>query len=60
MEHWFSPLRCGDPKGRDVQTWVVDTFVNSVYVYDDKPVITCNCQHGAQIITLKEVEYFLG
>lgn len=60
MEHWFSQFRYGDPNDRDYQKRLVDTFVNSVYVYDDKLVLTYNYQHGTQTITLKEVEDFLG
>ena len=60
MEHWFSQFRYGNPNDRDFQKRLVDTFVNSVYVYDDKLVLTYNYQHGTQTITLKEVEDFLG
>ena len=31
-------------------------FVNSVYVYDDKLVLTYNFKDGTQTITLKEIE----
>ena len=60
MEHWFSQFRYGNPNDRDFQKRLVDTFVNSVYVYDDKLVLTYNYKHVTQIITLKEVEDFLG
>ena len=60
MEHWFSQFRYGDPNDRDYQKRLVDTFANSVYVYDDKLVLTYNYQHGTQTITLKKVEDFLG
>lgn len=60
MEHWFSQFRYGNPNDQDFQKRLVDTFVNSVYVYDDKLVLTYNYQHGTQTITLKEVEDFLG
>lgn len=39
MEHWFSQFRYGNPNDRDFQKRLVDTFVNSVYVYDDKLVL---------------------
>ena len=41
-------------------TRLIDTFVNAVFVYDDKLILTYNYQHGTQKITLKEVEDFLG
>ena len=60
MEHWFSQFRYGDPNDREFQKRLIDTFVNAVFVYDDKLILTYNYQHGTQKITLKEVEDFLG
>ena len=60
MEHWFSQFRYGDPNDREFQKRLIDTFVNAIFVYDDKLVLTYNYQHGKQTITLKEVEDFLG
>lgn len=60
MEHWFSLFRFGNPEDREFQKRLVDTFVNAVFVYDDKLVLTYNYQHGTQTITLKEVDDFLG
>ena len=60
MEHWFSRFRYGNPNDREFQKRLIDTFVNAVFVYDDKLVLTYNYQHGTQTITLKEVEDFLG
>ena len=60
MEHWFSQFRYGDLNDREFQKRLIDTFVNAVFVYDDKLVLTYNYQHGTQTITLKEVEDFLG
>ena len=60
MEHWFSQFRYGDPNDREFQKRLIDTFVNAVFVYDDKLILTYSYQHGTQKITLKEVEDFLG
>ena len=60
MEHWFYQFRHGDPNDREFQKRLIDTFVNAIFVYDDKLVLTYNYQHGTQTITLKEVEDFLG
>lgn len=60
MEHWFSQFRGGSPDDRTFQKRLIDTFVNAVYVYDDKLVLTYNYQHGTQTVTRKEVEDFLG
>ena len=35
---------------------LIDSFVNSVYLYDDKCVITFNYKDGTKTITLKDVE----
>ena len=50
----------GDPNDREFQKRLIDTFVNAIFVYDDKLVLTYNYQHGTQTITLNEVEDFLG
>ena len=36
MTAWFAQFRHGDPENRDIQKRLIDTFVNSVYVFDDK------------------------
>ena len=60
MEHWFFQFRGGSPEDRTFQKRLTDTFVNAVYVYDDKLVLTYNYQHGTQTVTRKEVEDFLS
>lgn len=60
MTAWFAQFRHGDPENRDFQKRLIDTFVNSVYVFDDKLVLTYNYQHGAQTISLVEIESALG
>ena len=60
MTAWFAQFRHGDSKNRDFQKRLIDTFVNSVYVFDDKLVLTYNYQHGTQTISLVEIESALG
>ena len=60
MTAWFDQFRHGDPENRDFQKRLIDTFVNSVYVFDDKLVLTYNYQHGTQTISLVEIESALG
>lgn len=60
MEHWFSQFRGGSPEDHTFQKRLIDTFVNAVYVYDDKLVLTYNYQHGTQTVTRKEAEDFLS
>ncbi len=60
MTAWFEQFRHGDPANRDFQKRLIDTFVNAVYVFDDKLVLTYNYQHGTQTISLDEIESALG
>ena len=39
---------------------LIDTFVNRIYLYDDKLIITFNHKDGAQIITLSDIETVLA
>ena len=55
MTAWFEQFRHGDPANRDFQKCLIDTFVNAVYVFDDKLVLTYNYQHGTQTISLDEI-----
>ena len=36
---------------------MIDTFLNSVYVYDDKIVFTYNFRDHSETVTLDEIEY---
>lgn len=60
MTAWFEQFRHGDPANRDFQKRLIDTFVNAVYVFDDKLVLTYNYQHGTQTISLEEIESTLS
>ena len=40
----------------DYRREIIDTFVNSVYVYDDRLLLTYNYKDGSQAPTLKEME----
>ena len=39
---------------------IIDTFVNSVFVYDDKLILTYNYKDGSQTLTLQEIEATLS
>lgn len=36
MEYWFFQFRYGDPNDWEFKKWLIDTFVNAIFVYDDK------------------------
>lgn len=47
-------------QNREFQKCPIDTLVNTVYVFDDKLISTCNYQHGTQTILLEEIESALS
>ena len=53
---WISRFKYGSINDKAYQREIIDVFVNSVYVYDDKLVLTYNFKDGTQTITLKEIE----
>lgn len=58
--NWISQFKYGDVNSREYQRRIIDTFVNSIYVFDDRLVFTCNFKGGTQTITLKEIEEAFG
>ena len=42
------------------QKEIIDIFVNSVYVYDDKLLLTYNYKNGTQTLSLDEIHAVLG
>ena len=53
---WISRFKDGNIENEKYKQMLIDTFVNSVYLYDDKMVITYNFKDGTRTITLDEVE----
>lgn len=58
--NWISRFKNGNPNDKEYQRQIIDTFVNSVYVFDDKPVFTYNFKDGTETITLEEIEAAFG
>ena len=57
---WIGQFKCGDVNSREYQKRIIDTFVNSLYLFDDRLVITYNFKGGTETITLKDVEAAYG
>ena len=57
---WISQYKVGNINDPDYRREIIDTFVNSVYVYDDKLLLTYNYRDGSQALTLKEIETALS
>jgi hypothetical protein len=54
---WISKFKNGDVNSPDYRRRLIDIFVNSVFLYDDKLTITFNWKDGTQTVTLSELEF---
>ena len=55
MRFWFEKFRKGDVGSTEHQRQIIDTFVNSVYVFDDRVVLNFNFTDDAKTVTREEV-----
>ena len=55
MRFWFEKFRKGDMRDMEHQRQIIDTFVNSVYVFDDRVVLNFNFTDDAKTVTREEV-----
>ena len=53
---WLHRFRKLDTKKREHRRRLIDSFVNAVYLYDDRMIITFNYKDGSRTITLAELE----
>ena len=49
---WLLRFRKLDMSLKDQRQALVDTFINAIYLYDDKVLITFNYKEGTQTVTL--------
>ena len=54
IRFWLLRFRKLDMNQKDQRQALVDTFINSIYLYDDKVLITFNYKEGTQTITFEE------
>ena len=57
---WINRFKYGSADDPQYQKQIIDTFINSIYVFDDKMVFTYNFQDGTEPITLAEIEATFG
>ena len=57
---WVGRYKDGNINDPDYRRENIDTFVNSVFVYDDKLILTYNYKDGSQTLTLQEIEVALS
>ena len=51
---WLLRFRKLDMRLKDQRQALVDTFINAIYLYDDKVLITFNYKEGTQTVTFGE------
>ena len=51
---WLLRFRKLDMSLKDQRQALVDTFINAIYLYDDKVLITFNYKEGIQTVTFGE------
>ena len=57
---WISRFKYGNVDDPQYQKQIIDTFINSIYVFDDKLVFTYNFKDGTETITLAEIQATFG
>jgi len=57
---WLHKFRGVDTADQDQRQRLIDTFVNAVYLYDDKIVLTFNWKDNAKTLTMAEIEDSYG
>ena len=56
IRFWLLRFRKLDMRLKDQRQTLVDTFINAIYLYDDKVLITFNYKEGTQTIPFEKVE----
>lgn len=57
---WLGQFKYGDVNSRKYQKCIIDTFVNSLYLFDDRLVIAYNFKGGTETITFKDFNVAYG
>ena len=60
VEWISSQFKHGDPNDLNYQKQIIDIFLNSIYVYDDRYVFTYNFHGGTETIPREAVEEAFG
>ena len=56
MTFWLHRFRKLDVTKQSHRKMLIDTFINAIYLYDDKMLITFNYRDGTKIITFSEIQ----
>jgi DNA invertase Pin-like site-specific DNA recombinase len=55
IRFWLHRFRDGDLRDADHRQRLVDSFVNAIYLYDDKIVLTFNYKEGGKTVELRDL-----
>ena len=58
MTFWLQRFRKLDVRQKSHRKMLIDTFINAIFLYDDKMVITFNYKEGTTTITFDDLSYF--
>jgi len=53
--HWLGRFKGGDINSKDYQRSIIDLFVNAIYLYDDRIVLTYNFKSDSRTITREDI-----
>ena len=56
IRFWLYKFREGDFQNQDHRQRLVDSFVNAIYLDDDKIILTFNYKDGSKTVSLKDIE----
>ena len=56
MTFWLHRFRKLDVRQQSHRKMLIDTFINAIFLYDDKMVITFNYKEGTKTITFTELQ----
>ena len=57
---WISRFKYGKADDPEYQKQIIDTFINSIYVFDDRLVFTYNFKDGTETLTLDDIKTAFG
>ena len=57
---WIERFKYGDPNDLEYQKQIIDVFVNSIYVFEDRLVMTYNYKDESETISLEDVQQVFG
>ena len=60
LNSYFHRFRGMDMRIQKNRQMLIDSFINRIYLYDDRLVISCNHKDGEETITLEDVETALA